>query len=69
MRPKSKVSNFELLVTLPNNTEAGKIVSATDHPIGYDRIGQNKSVHDEELISRKSEHLSTTNDLTVHFGQ
>ena len=38
-------------------------------PIGYDRSGQNKSVHDEELISRKSENLSTTNDLTVHFGQ
>ena len=26
-------------------------------------------VHDEELISRKSKHLSTTNDLTAHFGQ
>ena len=26
-------------------------------------------MHNEELISRKSEHLSTTNDLTVHFGQ
>ena len=39
------------------------------HPIGYDRGGQNKSVHNEELISRKSEHLSTTNNLAVHVGQ
>ena len=39
------------------------------HPIGHDRSGQNKWVRDEELISRKAEHLSTTNDLTVHFGQ
>ena len=37
-------------------------------PIGYDRSGQNKVVHNEELISRKSEHVSTTNDSTVHFG-
>ena len=26
-------------------------------------------MHDEELICRKSEHLSTTNDLPIHFGQ
>ena len=39
------------------------------HSIEYDRSEQNKSVDDEELISRKSEHLPTTNDLTVHFGQ
>ena len=30
MRPKSKTSNFKLLVTLPNNTEAGKRVSVTN---------------------------------------
>ena len=30
MRPKNEVSNFKLLVTLPNNTEAEKRVSGTD---------------------------------------
>ena len=30
-----------------------------NHPIGYDRSGQNKLMRDEELISRKVEHLST----------
>ena len=43
------------------------------HPIGYNRGGQNKSVRDEEFTSRKAEHLSihisSTDDLTVHFGQ
>ena len=39
------------------------------HPIGYDRSGQNRSLGNEELISRKAEYRSTTNDLTVHFGQ
>ena len=39
------------------------------HFIGYNRSGQNKSVHDEEIISKNSEHLSATNDLTVHFGK
>ena len=61
-------------MTLPNNTEVGKRVSATDssHRIRT-RSGQNKSVRDEELISREaghlSIHLSSTDDLTVHFGQ
>ena len=35
------------------------------HPITYDRSGQNKLMRDEELISRKAEHLSTTNDLHI----
>ena len=43
------------------------------HPIGYNRSEQNKSVRDEELIYKKVEHLSihlsSTDDLTVHFGQ
>ena len=43
------------------------------HPIAYDRSGQNKSVRDEELISRKAEHLSihlsSTDDLTIQSGQ
>ena len=54
-------------MTLPTNTEAGKESVLLIHPIGYDRSGQNKSLRDEEL--RNAEHLSTTKDLTVHFGQ
>ena len=56
---KAKFSNFKLLVTLSNNTEAGKKSVLLIHPIGYDRSGQNKLMRDEELISRKAEHLST----------
>ena len=53
---KKRNSNFKLLVTLPNNAEAGKRVSVTDssHRIRPER--QNKSMRDEEL--RKAEHLS-----------
>ena len=51
MRPKKRSYNFKLLVTLPNNAEAGKRAS-----IEYDLSGQNKLMRDEEL--RKAEHLS-----------
>ena len=70
MRLRSEISKFKLLVTLPNiiQKRAKKSVLPI-YPIGYDRSGQKKSVRDEELICRKAEHFSTTNDLTVHFGQ
>ena len=54
MHSKNEISNFKLLV----------------HPIGQDRSGQKKAVHDKELISRKkAERVFITDDLTVHFGQ
>ena len=60
MDSKSEISNIKLLV----------------HPIDWDIFyfeqdvsGKKKSVRDEELISRKAEHVSITYDLTVHFGQ
>ena len=52
MHWKSENFNFKLLVTLPNDTEAGKIVSVT-----------------ESLLLLKSQTLSSTNDLTIYFGQ
>ena len=56
MRSKKRSSNFELLMTLRNNAEAGTRSVLPIHPIKYNRSGQNKLVHDEELI--KAEHLS-----------
>ena len=56
MRSKSKKFNFKLLVTLQNNTEAGKRVSATESLL-------------RSTIFEKQDHRSSTDDLTVHFGQ
>ena len=52
MHSKNDFFYFKLLVTLPNNTEAGKRVSAT-----------------EITTFEKQNHISSTDDLTVHFGQ
>ena len=41
MHSKREISNFKLLVTLPNNKRAKESVLLI-HPIGYDRSGQNK---------------------------
>ena len=58
----SKISNFKLLV----------------HPIEQDipyfeqdMSGQNKSVRDRELVSRKAEHLSITDGIfwSMYFNQ
>ena len=53
MQSKSVFFFFKLLVTLPNYTEAGKRVNATV----------------SRLRLKKQDHLSSTDDLTVHFGQ
>ena len=46
---KHKTLNaFQLLVTLPNNTEAGKKSVPLTHPIGYDRSQHNTLMRDRE---------------------
>ena len=66
MRPKSETSNSRLLVHLIwlgyflffEIKERMKQSVHMIHPIGHDRSRQNKSMRDEELISRKAEHLT-----------
>ena len=55
---KAKFSNFKLLVTLPNNTGAGKKSVPLIHP--SDTTGAVRT-RNKEIIARKAEHLSTTN--------
>ena len=69
MLSKREISNFKLLVTLSSRgifyfRKIRKRIKESVlliHPIGYDLRRQNKSMRNEELMSRKAEHLSTTN--------